>query len=261
MREINYTHNGGLPFSQNVAAFMQGTYGLQFGALAALLGDKVIITGVELISGNVTAGWITHGGRMIPFEAGLATANVDIIASTSDLLYEDGQTKQVYTTRVARCVNVGGFPFSELKRLSTIKTLMDMVVPVGMISMWAGTLAPPGWALCDGGGSPARPDLRSRFVVGYDPGDADYDAIGVGADLGRKQVELEVLNLPNHSHTINEASRNRGSGGLKAVSDIGISPGDATNTTRTTNETGGGITGQPHENRPPYYTLAYIIKL
>lgn len=256
MREINYTHNGGIPFSQNVAAFMQGTYGLQFGALAALLGDKVIITGVELISGNVTAGWITHGGRMIPFEAGLATANVDIITSTSDLLYEDGQTKQVYTTRVARCVNVGGFPFSELKRLSTIKTLMDMVVPVGMISMWAGTVAPPGWALCDGGGSPARPDLRSRFVVGYDPGDADYDAIGDTG--GSKMHTLSALELPAHSHNINEAKRSTGSSGASRVSDIGISPVDATNTMRSTANTGGG---QAHENRPPYYTLAYIIKL
>lgn len=237
---------------------MQGTYGLQFGALAALLGDKVILSGVEPISGNVTAGWITYGGMIIPFEAGLIAANVDITTSTSDLMYEDGQTKQVYTTRVARCVSVGGFPFSDLKRLSTYKTLMDMLTPIGLISMWSGTVPPAGWALCDGGGSPARPDLRGRFIVGYDPTDGDYDEIGVGDDLGRKMITLTALEMPSHSHTINEAKRNTGSSGASRVSDIGISPGDATNTARTTNATGGG---NAHENRPPYYTLAYIIKL
>lgn len=258
MRDVNFTHNGGLPFSQNVAAFMQGTYGLQFGALAGLIGDKAIVSGVELISGNVTAGWITYGGMLIPFEAGLATANVDIITSTSDLMYEDGQTKQVYTTRVARCVNVGGFPFSDLKRLSTYKALMDMVTPKGIISMWSGTVPPAGWALCDGGGSPARPDLRGRFIVGYDPTDIDYNEIGVGADLGRKMVTLTALEMPSHTHGINEAKRSSGSSGAARVSDIGHAPGDASNTLRQTQATGGGM---PHENRPPYYTLAYIIKL
>lgn len=259
MREINYTHNGGLPFSQNVAAFMQGTYNLQFGALAALLGDKVILSGVELISGNVTAGWITFEGRMIPFEAGLATANVDIITSTSDLLYEDGQTKQVYTTRVARCVSVGGFPFTELKRLSTYKSLMDMVVPAGVINMWAGTVPPAGWALCDGGGSPARPDLRGRFIVGYDATDADYNAIGVGADLGRKQIALTALQMAPHAHSMNGSRTKRGEG--SAPNDAVVAPGGASFGGSFSLNTGSQGNGDPHENRPPYYTLAYIIKL
>lgn len=254
MREINYTHNGGLPFSQNVAAFMQGTYALQFGALAALLGDKVIITGVELISGNVTAGWITHGGMLIPFQAGLAADNVDITTSTADLLFEDGQTKQTYTTRVASCVNVGGFPFADLRRLSTYKAIMDMVTPTGLISMWSGTVPPTGWALCNGAGG--TPDLRGKFIVGYDPGDLDYLAIGNNG--GAKTVTLSALQLPAHSHSFNEAKRNTGSSGASRVSDVGITPGDTTNTSRSTNNTGGG---EAHENRPPYYTLAYIIKL
>ena len=50
------------------------------------------------------------------------------------------------------------------------------VVP-GMIMMWHSSVAPPGWALCDGrnvNGGPVSPDLRGRFVFGYNSGDAAY---------------------------------------------------------------------------------------
>jgi len=49
-----------------------------------------------------------------------------------------------------------------------------VTLPVGLISMWSGTLAaiPSGWALCDG--QAGRPDLRAQFIkgaaVGVDPG-------------------------------------------------------------------------------------------
>jgi hypothetical protein len=42
----------------------------------------------------------------------------------------------------------------------------------GMIMMWSGSIAEigvgalAGWALCDGGGTPPRPDLRDRFIIG-----------------------------------------------------------------------------------------------
>lgn len=51
-------------------------------------------------------------------------------------------------------------------------------VPVGSILMWSGnpTTLPKGWALCNG--DSGRPDLRSRFVVGYDPRDVDYSSVG-----------------------------------------------------------------------------------
>jgi microcystin-dependent protein len=250
---------------------MQQTYHEQFGALAALLGDKVIVSGVEVSGGNVSAGWITFGGRLIPFAAGLAQDRVVITTTTTGLLYQDGQTKQVYTTRVAQCVLVGGFLFSELKRLTAYKTLMDMVVPVGMISMWSGTVPPAGWALCDGGGSPARPDLRGRFIVGYDPGDSDYNAIGNAA--GDKVRQIQALNLPEHHHKImgGGGTDHAGSPGTNDIlaSSVGFGNNNSYIIKRATDQTGQptigrtGNTGgnQPIDIRPPYYTLAYIIKL
>ncbi len=251
MKSINFTHTGGMPFSQDVAGFMQAGYSEPLGALAGLIGEKTILQGVVVSGGNVSAGWITWNGMIIPFEAGLATDRVDIIVTTSNLMYEDGQEKQVFTIRVARCVNVGGFPFSDLRRLSTYRNLMDMVVPQGMISMWSGTVPPAGWALCDGGGSPARPDLRGRFIVGYDPGDADYDAIGKAG--GSKRHTLTALEMPSHTHGFAAFNPENSVGGSGDGNHWKIGAGPT-----PIQPTGGN---QPHENRPPYYTLAYIIKL
>ncbi|MFM9836906.1 MAG: phage baseplate protein [Cyclobacteriaceae bacterium] len=139
----------------------------------------------------------------------------------------------------------------------------NALVPTGIIVMWSGTVAPSGWALCDGGSG--RPDLRGKFIVGYNAGDVDYNSIG---KLGGEKVHtLTIAEMPSHNHSINDpghshtygtvAPDGRGADGSKA----------ATITTGTTNSSTTGITinnnggGSGHENRPPYYTLAYIIKL
>jgi len=132
----------------------------------------------------------------------------------------------------------------------------------GSVMMWSGAVGsiPSGWVLCDGvlhaptGYTP--PDLRGRFIVGYDPADAEYDAIGdVG---GEKTHVLSVSEMPSHNH-----GGVTGSGAsADAISGIndGGQFGKATDTSHVHSipSQGGGAA---HENRPPYYTLAYIAKL
>ncbi len=162
--------------------------------------------------------------------------------------------------------------------------------PVGAIAMWRGTDIPPGWALCDGSSS-GIPDLRGKFVVGYDPADTDYSPIGKTG--GANSVVLDATHLPSHSHSVNDpghthsasashghrfsveqsASRNSKKNGVsgggspsfqqtittETVSFSGtISTGNATIGSTEVGYTGGGGT---HENRPPYYVLAFIIKI
>lgn len=115
-------------------------------------------------------------------------------------------------------------------------------VPSGVIVMWSGTLAsiPTGWALCDG--TSGTPDLRDRFLVGAGN---EYAVSDIG---GEKEHTLTTNEMPSHTH----------SGGVMAHH--GAAPGDdgAIMTLNTTGSTGGD---QPHENRPPYYALAFIMKL
>ena len=150
----------------------------------------------------------------------------------------------------------------------------DLAIPTGVITMWHGTVAPTGWGLCDGGGG--RPDLRSKFIVGYDPTDVDYDAIGDSA--GDKEVTLLVENLPTHVHSVEDAYflAESGTSANAITSKLEISPGKygvnnpgivgaATKLMIRDTFSGSpvliGTLDTPHENRPPYYTLAYIIKV
>ena len=101
------------------------------------------------------------------------------------------------------------------------------------------------------------PDLRGRFVVGYNVSDADYGSYGkVG---GEKKHTLTVDEMPSHAHGENLWTGGNGSwrsGGNNSYPEA-VSWHDRTTPFGTTDRTGGGSS---HENRPPYYTLAYVMR-
>jgi len=117
-------------------------------------------------------------------------------------------------------------------------------VPSGVITMWSGAIndIPDGWALCDGNNG--TPNLQDRFIVGAGN---SYTVDDTG---GEEEHQLTVDEMPSHTHS---TDANTGS----ADKDSGVSPTGGTSDA-TIDPTGGD---QPHENRPPYYALAYIQKL
>ncbi|GAA4276751.1 phage baseplate protein [Aquimarina mytili] len=157
-----------------------------------------------------------------------------------------------------------------------VKTYVDTRLPQGLISMWSGNEIPTGWALCDG--TNGTPDLRGRFIVGLNENNNDYNKIGNTG--GSEKVQLKVQEIPAHNHTGNTseiadhthnishpASGNDSGNGLKTITMDGETHGALNTKTKpagkhkhsfTTNQTGGN---QSHENRPPYFVLAYIMKL
>lgn len=119
----------------------------------------------------------------------------------------------------------------------------DSSIPSGGIIMWSGEAVPDGWALCDG--ENGTPDLRGRFVLGVS------DSHQMGEVGGEEEVTLTVEQMPRHRHSMSCALPYESAASGSYVS-------GAKDYSGTTQYQG---SSQPHNNMPPYYTLAYIMKL
>ena len=165
-----------------------------------------------------------------------------------------------------------GFPNFDIKAYIDEKlgNMAGSNIPRGLIAMWNGTQVPNGWALCNGQvvDDLQTPDLSGKFVVGWQSGNEDYNLIGNTG--GQDKVTLTTPEIPSHVHNFAdayfiEAYDGIGINGSQWIGNnlYGSSKTDRDNShvalwDHDTRAAGGG---QPHENRPPYYVLAYIIKL
>ena len=134
-------------------------------------------------------------------------------------------------------------------------------IPVGGIIMWSGSASnvPDGWNLCDG--SFGTPDLRGRFIVGYDPGDGDYNAVGKKG--GKSTVKLTTAQLPSHKHEVYGRSSGytaRHNDDAEVITYANRGWGSST-VYQKINDTSSVGSGDEHENRPPFYTLCFIIRV
>jgi len=128
-------------------------------------------------------------------------------------------------------------------------------VPIGGIIMWRGTTPPSGWQLCDG--SNGTPDLRGRFVVCIGGGN-NY---AVGDTGGADMVALTKEQMPKHNHTVYGRSSGytgRHNDSHEVITYYNKEWGSMSEKINDTTETG---SSQAHENRPPYYALAFIMRV
>jgi len=126
------------------------------------------------------------------------------------------------------------------------------LLPKGVIVMWSGSVSqiPAGWALCDG--NSGRPNLRDRFIVGAGAG------YSVGATGGEATHTLTVNEMPAHTHTTYLGSVGYSASWNSSIEAVSAGPKNNGTVGPVTTSAGGG---KPHENRPPYYALCFIIKL
>ncbi len=165
---------------------------------------------------------------------------------------------------------------------------------IGVIKIFAGNFAPRGWAFCNGqlvsinqnqalfailgttyGGDGrttfALPDLRGRAPIhfGQGPGLSNLTLGQVG---GFENVTLNINQIPAHNHPLNVNDANAtvhkptNTTVVAAPVDVNTDPASgysavAPNTQLAPNSIGVAGGSQPHENRPPYLAINYIICL
>ncbi|KIG12270.1 hypothetical protein DB30_01746 [Enhygromyxa salina] len=101
----------------------------------------------------------------------------------------------------------------QIKQMSDkIAELQRQVVPLGTIAMWSGSTIPNGWALCNGEkvGIHQTPDLRGRFVVGYDPGHDEYKRVGNLSQGGNSAGFGGGVDTIEHTHVVAGHSHSKG---------------------------------------------------
>lgn len=269
-KRIDLSNLAGFPLTQERLAFMQDSYREAFKGIAKLCGDLTILTGVEIVGPNVTAGWISYNGELVPFLAGTAGADVVVEETSVSLLFEDGVSRPVLFTKVAYCGSPATFAFADLKPLNTLQQMWlpgdvkevdctDAYIVANFDGTGLGIGERKGWAICNG--SNGTRDRRGRFPIGWDdrtvdPSNGWWDLLynTMGATAGSKAVVLTSGNLPtlassNH-HLVNRSGVNTFTGGDSSAGEYDL---------QTSIAWPGADT--PHENRPPFIVTLFIQKL
>lgn len=149
--------------------------------------------------------------------------------------------------------------------------------PRYMIKGFVGELVdiPDGWALCDGatinvdGEMIETPDLSGMFLVGHSATDADHnitpDPFTTPKIGGLKDFVVGAANIqqfaspaaPDHQHTVPTVV---GGNVFESGNDFQLGS-QASGAAGAHSHLIGSLTPTPIENRPPYYTLAWVMRL
>lgn len=267
MNRIDFDQVGGYRLETQTFSEMQKNYNLMQ-ALGEVLGKRAIVKGCVVSGSTVSDGVIYWDGELIEFKGGNVQSRVVIVQTVENILFLDGNQKPTFYRRHATFgTGLNSVPWSDFKRTFPLSSALF----IDEIRMYAGAFSdiPFGWHLANG--TNGTVDLRDRFIVGFNPDNPDYNTIGsVG---GETEVTLTVEQMPKHghaastdsggghTHSVETAERDGGYGkftggsGTSEPAELRTnSAGDHTHRV-TVSTTGGGL---PHENRPPYFTLAFI---
>lgn len=245
------------------------------------------------VNANKTIQLSPYGGN-IGIGTTNPTAKLEVVGdvSISGFTTISGITTITGSTLFAKQLNVSGVStFSGTVNATTF--VGNGITPLGGIIMWSGTIVEasalePGWALCDGRIVNGRttPDLRNRFIVGASTETASgnylWDATtgltsgnyGVGNSGGEAAHQLTTTEMSSHRHftvantsVVYPFSADEGvvssyylslsydSGGNGSYFLVGKNTPEPNY--YPTSATGGDAY---HENRPPYFALAFLMR-
>lgn len=244
--------------SDSAGSAIEGVTGSGLASILASKASSTMYIGIKVVG---SSGEIAPRQTILPVPYAMVAADV---ASASGDLDVAGQISAASVTvagslasssiTVSGNASVGG-------KLTVDGTVSGYgTAPIGCIILWSGAVnkIPEGWALCNGQTVEGQktPNLSGRFVVGYSANDSDYNAVGKTG--GEKTHKLTVSEMPSHSHSITMWGGDIADD-WKQQNNLYLTYNKYNfNNGRDTSSAGGD---QPHENRPPYYTLCYIMRV
>lgn len=247
--------------------------------IGACVLSGLVISGV-VGSANISSGWVFLDGEYFKLPA---QTGVNFTANPTQYI-----KKGTATNSRSKNFDTGGLKNTRTEILAVITTTLPVsgeyitikfaghnqslyevlgrkINPIGTILMKSSTTdfdtttglgsgAWKGWSLCNG--LNGTPNLEGRFVVGFDPDVADYSTVGNTG--GAKDVTLDITQIPAHTHGT-ALGGNGQNGDLSTPLKAAVTDNRITDNGLSISTSAGG--GLAHENRPPYYVLAYVMKI
>lgn len=212
-------------------------------ALAYYVVNNVWPSNIQALqsSGYINPSWAANNPWQNPYS----------ISSTQNSFTVSTTVPSEWTSLVARDLPTSSTSANSVT--STVPCPGSLSLPKNSIIMWSGTIAsiPVGWQLCDG--TNGTPDLRDKFIVGARQDDAGVAKTTVSGSLtltgGEAYHKLTIAEMPSHTHS---CSGHFNYGAQARDDNVGA---------QTMTQTGATGGDQPHNTLPPYYALAYIMKL
>ncbi len=294
MKEI-YSEPGGRPLYNDDVLLLQTELSAAIAAQVRAFGSAMVVQGCEQSAGvtsgnkNIAAGLVYLDGRFQRVDGvsdvALPVYVVSAPVADTNRTYKTGTVKPALKEYKAQIVTV--LPTSG--QFITINSNQSQyyyyivraaALPVGSIQMTddvsdfdtvtgLGSGGWIGWALCDG--QNGTPDMKGRFVVGFDASSASVPVSQLGQSRnygavkntgGQDGVTLGVGQIPAHTHPYQDIYHSEAGGAVSVPSNRGSGDTDGDNAgyqiNRITASEGGGLS---HENRPPYIVLAYVKKI
>ena len=284
MNRVDYDSAYKYPISIEGMTFIQEQIMTAAKAVAGALGNNAngvnqwIIAGCEESGTQIGAGVVAIDGQLYNVTAQTKAASCHISTTTTQTTNRTTAVL-IFGTGVGANYRWSDFTRVEVGKLATkseVEELRNLVMPSGAIVMWSGAISaiPTGYALCDGGQhtynsvTVTTPDLRGRFVVGYDvkregetSHEADTDYTSVGNSGGEKKHTLTIAEMPSHNHTIHGDTIRKSGTDTKIITLDSLKDWDGGDSEEFGQKIAKAGGDQPHENRPPYYVLAFIMRI
>ncbi len=266
MNKIDFTNVGGFPLTANILGELQKAYSV-LNALGNIIGELTIISGCDIVGGNISDGVVYIAGEVLAFQGGAIQTKVIIKEDVTNYVFQDGNSKPVLKTRYAKFgTGVTFYTWADFKRgtktseipaiITGLTDRLDVLEAKASIFQAGGGMLfwnkpanqiPTGWQEVVA--------WRGRIAVGLDASQAEFDVLGKTG--GSKTHTNTIAEMAEHNHDWQYGTQSDDSGTGASFDEFTLKPGNipAADSGNPTGKTGGG---DPYSIMNPYRTVLFI---